>query len=142
MKVIKPLVDPPKEIIRKLLYPYTLYKIEVRIRRPLKPPRIVNLIISVDKFRAKGYISDKIPELIEEDGDIIPARVTGEQADKIAHRVALYYALKKWRVGLAPDIVINERIDTYKIFWLSTVDNKRIIIDSVSGDWEFIDKEK
>ncbi len=136
MLAIKPAIDPPKNIVKKLLYPYAVYRIKVYVKRPFKPPRTFELVISVDKFRAKGFISDIFPELIEDEGEIIPARLNEEQADKVARRTALYYTLKKWRVGIAPDIEILEKKDTYKIFWLIHQDNKKVLIDSISGDWE------
>ena len=136
MLAIKPAIDPPKNIAKKLLYPYAVYRIKVYVKRPFKPPRTFELVISVDKFRAKGFISDIFPELIEDEGEIIPSRLNDEQADKVARRTALYYTLKKWRVGIAPDIEIVEKKDTYKIFWLVRQDNKKVLIDSISGDWE------
>ncbi len=136
MKAIKPAIDAPESIVRKFLYPYTIYRIEVHVKRPLKPPRIFQLIITVDRFRAKGFISDIMPELIDAEGITIPARLNDEQADKVARRTALYYTLKKWRVGIAPDIIIREKVDVYKVFWLIQQGNKKVLVDSISGDWE------
>ncbi len=136
---IKPSIPRPDGTIRQILYPYRLYELEVLIKRPLKEPRIVRLLVQVDMIRAKGYLADTRPETIEAEGEAIPPRLGEEAAEAVARRTALYYTLKKYRVGLAPEIRTLRSHEYYKIVWL-VVDGsgRRILVDSVTGETELL----
>jgi hypothetical protein len=134
--VIKPLVNQPENPEKILLYPLTLYKLEVEINRLLKKPLVRHLIVQVDMIRAKGYLAANLPETMEVEGEVMPSRLTESGAEKVARRTALYYILKKWRVGLPPTINIEEKLSLYKIFWVIRDNDRRVIIDSVTGDTE------
>jgi hypothetical protein len=133
---IKPLISQPENPEKIILYPLTLYKLKVEINRLLKKPIVQHLIVQVDKIRVKGYLATNLPNTIEVEGEVMPSRLTDSGADKVARRTALYYILKKWRVGLPPTIIIEEKINLYKIFWVIKDNDHRIIVDSVTGDTE------
>ena len=132
----KPRIERPRTVLETILYPLAFYKARVAVRRIIGKPRTFEAWVMVDLFRAKGYLADSLPETVEAQGVTIPSRLDDQAAAKLARRTLLYYVLRRYRVGLAPDIEILETHKIYKIIWLTLDSGKKIIVDSVTGDTE------
>ena len=137
-RAIKPFQERPKSIVKTLLYPYTFYDMTIHVKRLAGEPISVNIYIQVDRIRGKGFIIDSIPEMEDAEGEPMKPLFSDEKSEKIARRTALYFIMKKFRIGLAPNIQINKKIDAYKVFWLIRDTSGLYIVDSVTGDLEEI----
>jgi hypothetical protein len=133
---IKPSIERPGEDARALLYPYRFYKLAVKVKRLLGRPIEFLLIVQVDLVRAKAYLADSIPELVEVEGEVMKPILGDEESLRRARRAALYYVLRKFRTGIAPEINIESSVDAYKIFWIKPSKGGVLIIDSVTGEVE------
>jgi len=129
----KPLLDPPRGVEETILYPLTFYRLRIRVKRLLGEPRILALTVMVDRVRAKGFIADGFPETVEVEGTLMPARVPEEAAERIARRTTLYWLMRRYRIGLAPEVEVEEKLDVYKVFWVVRGPEGRVILDSVTG---------
>ncbi len=133
-RVWKPRVERPRWVSETVLYPLRFYRLRVALRRLLGEPRVVELYVMVDRVRAKGFVADGYPETVEMTGVEIPARAGDEASERIARRTALYWAMRKYRIGLAPEIEVLDTLDVYKAFWIvEEPGGRRVIVDSVTG---------
>jgi hypothetical protein len=133
---IKPVIERPSKDSRALLYPYRFYKLAVKVKRLLGRPIDLNLIVQVDLVRAKAYLADSIPELVEVEGEVMRPILGEEEGLRRARRAALYYVMRKYRIGIAPEISVESSVDAYKIFWIKPVEDGVLIIDSITGEAE------
>ena len=144
IETIKPVINVPQgvKVINTIYYPYMVYHIKVIIRRALGKPASLQGFVVVDLARALVLLADSFPDTLTVKVPvnlIIPERISEEKAVNLAKKKMVYVAMRKFKIMLPPKVEIVKCKKVYKQFWLIELNNKKYVIDSLTGESEEIE---
>ncbi len=137
--VINPLVKVKGNVLRKIYYPYMFYHVEVLLKGLLREPRRVKGYVAVDLVRGLTFLADTMPKTYKEEADkdnIIPPRISFSKAEELAKKKMVWVAMRKVKTIFPATVNIIEKLYAYKLFLLVVKENKRFIVDTVTGEQE------
>ena len=126
-------------VLERIYYPYMFYHVEVLIRGILKEPRKVKGYVAIDLVRGLTFMADSMPKTYNVSVDekyIVPSRVTLEWSEHLAKKKMVYVAMRKYKAIFPATINILSKKLAYKQFIIAKRENKVVIIDTVTGEYE------
>lgn len=125
------------ERIGAVAYPYRVINARVRIERPFLAVREDEYVVSVDRCRQLAIRADVVPSTEHrtiEDVLVLPSELTDDAADEMARNAAFRWMRRRFALWNTPSVDLGQITDVYKLFWLTEMSEKTVLIDSVRGD--------
>jgi len=138
--VIIPLVKINEPfILGRVYYPYMFYHVEVLIKGILKEPKKVKGYVAIDLVRGLTFMADSMPKTYKVSVDekyIVPPKITIEHSEHLAKKKMVYVAMRRFKAIFPATINILSKKLAYKQFIIAKRENKVVIIDTVTGEYE------
>ena len=124
---------------RVIAYPYLSLQFDVELPIIKKGKRVVRCCATCDLIKKRTNRADSVPDTVEvalDPSSILPSMISEEEAIEQAEKATLNWVLRRYRVIVAPNIILRKSQVVYHPFLIAEKNGEMILLNVVARSTE------